>query len=116
MLVNFHCEKSDYDHFKNIVGNGNAGRTLRNFILSYGEKSDVSEKVLMKQYAQIDEEYKKLKAKHERIKNKVESIETKRKQDEISNLKKQEKELKKFQDIEYEQAKEDGRREALNDS
>lgn len=113
MLVSFNCEKLDYEFFKNIVGPGNAGPTLRGFIRSYREGNDLSERQIFKEYEILKDQHGKLTAKFQKVKARIEAIQSKKKQEELENLKKQEKELKKFQDIRYEQGKEELRRWAI---
>lgn len=107
MLRSFEIEKKDWENFVRIVGHGNASATLRNFILSYGERTDISEKKLRKEYEIVDEEYRKIKSKWERLKKRIEEIDGKRKAEELASIKRQEKEYKKLKDIEYETKKKD---------
>ena len=112
VMKSFDIDKEDWDIFLQQVGWGNASATLRNYIRSYGEKTNISEKKLRQEFDITDEEYKKIKAKWERQKSKIEAIHQKRKQEELEQLAKKEKELDKLRDLKHQQMKEELRRVA----
>lgn len=105
VIRTFEIEKRDWDTFKLTVGDNNASATIRNFITSYGEKNNISEKKIYKEFEIIDEEFKKIKNKWTFLKTKIESIEEKKRIEELERINKEEKEKKKMQDIEYSTAK-----------
>lgn len=107
MLRNFEIEKSEWENFKRIVGHGNASATIRNFILSYSEKTDLPEKKLRKEFEILDDEYQKIKKKWEKFKVKIDVLDEKRKVEELAEIKKQEKLKQQFQKLQYETSKKD---------
>lgn len=107
MLRTFEIERKDWENFSRIVGFGNASATLRNFIMSYGEKTDINERKLRKEFEIVDNEHNKVKARWQKLKSKIEEIDEKRKQEELEKIKKEETFKKKMQDIEYETKKKD---------
>jgi len=112
--ITFFLKDEELIEFKRQVGEGNMSGTLRNYVKSYGEgSSDFKEKRLRKEFEVATENYQKMKAIYERLKAKVEAINAKQKQEEIANIKKKEKEFKKFQDIRHEYMGEEMRRALL---
>lgn len=110
MNICFQVEKTQYDAFISAVGKGNMSTMLRNYIESYSEDSDVSERKLRKELEFLMPKHLKIKQKVDKIEQKLAIFDQKRKQKELEMLKKQKKEFEKLKKIEMETAKKDSTR------
>ena len=105
--ITFFLDKADLDTFKASVGEGNISPTLRNFVKSYGEGKELSEKKVQLLFTIEKEKYDKQKAKYERLKTKLEAIKEKKREEELKRVEKEVKFRQKMTDIEYETRKKD---------
>lgn len=103
--VNFNCEEKDLVAFKVEVGYGNVSSVLRNFIKSFSNNEDITEKKLHKELEIIEPQYTEIKTKYFRLREKLEVIEQKRKKDELNRLEALHKEKNKQQKIQGETMK-----------